>query len=48
MPVFIASNPEWVKKFEEKNIPIMAMISKLSLGLPLHIEFLQTFSRNEV
>ena len=25
MPVFIASNPEWGKKFEEKNIPIIGL-----------------------
>ncbi|HHV25304.1 MAG: inositol-3-phosphate synthase [Methanosarcina sp.] len=32
MPVFIASNPEWVKKFEEKNIPIIGDDIKAQLG----------------
>lgn len=32
MPVFIASNPEWAKKFEEKNIPIIGDDIKSQLG----------------
>jgi myo-inositol-1-phosphate synthase len=32
MPVFIASNPEWAKKFEEKNIPIVGDDVKAQLG----------------
>lgn len=32
MPVFIASNPEWAKKFEEKNIPIIGDDIKAQLG----------------
>lgn len=32
MPVFIASNPEWSKKFEEKNIPIIGDDIKAQLG----------------
>jgi myo-inositol-1-phosphate synthase len=32
MPVFIASNPEWAKKFEEKNIPIIGDDVKAQLG----------------
>lgn len=32
MPVFIASNPEWAKKFEEKGIPIVGDDIKSQLG----------------
>ncbi len=32
MPVFIASNPEWAKRFEEKNIPIIGDDIKSQLG----------------
>jgi len=32
MPVFIASNPEWGKRFEEKNIPIIGDDVKSQLG----------------
>ena len=32
IPVFIASNPEWAKKFEEKNIPIIGDDIKAQLG----------------
>jgi len=32
MPVFIASNREWAKKFEEKNIPIIGDDIKAQLG----------------
>ena len=32
MPVFIASNPEWAKRFEEKNIPIIGDDVKAQLG----------------
>ncbi len=32
MPVFIASAPEWAKKFEEKNIPIIGDDIKAQLG----------------
>jgi myo-inositol-1-phosphate synthase len=32
MPVFIASNPEWAKRFEEKNIPIIGDDIKAQLG----------------
>jgi myo-inositol-1-phosphate synthase len=32
MPVFIASDPEWAKKFEEKNIPIIGDDIKAQLG----------------
>ena len=32
MPVFIASNPEWGKRFEEKNIPIIGDDVKAQLG----------------
>ncbi len=32
IPVFIASNPEWAKKFEEKNLPIIGDDIKAQLG----------------
>ncbi len=32
MPVFIASNPEWAKKFEEKGLPIIGDDIKAQLG----------------
>lgn len=32
MPVFIASNPEWSKKFEERNIPIIGDDVKSQIG----------------
>ena len=32
MPVFIASNPEWARRFEEKNIPIIGDDIKAQLG----------------
>jgi len=32
MPVFIASNPEWAKKFKEKNIPLIGDDIKSQLG----------------
>ena len=32
MPVFIASNPTWAKRFEEKNIPIIGDDIKAQLG----------------
>jgi len=32
MPVFIASDPEWEKRFKEKNIPIIAEDIKSQLG----------------
>jgi len=32
IPVFIASNPEWAKKFEDKNIPIIGDDIKAQLG----------------
>ncbi|MBN2374071.1 inositol-3-phosphate synthase [bacterium] len=32
IPVFIASNPQWAKRFEEKNIPIMGDDIKSQLG----------------
>ncbi|AKB30673.1 Inositol-1-phosphate synthase [Methanosarcina siciliae T4/M] len=32
MPVFIASNPEWAKRFEEKNVPIIGDDIKAQLG----------------
>lgn len=32
MPVFIASDPEWAKRFEEKNIPIIGDDIKAQLG----------------
>ena len=32
IPVFIASNPEWVKRFEEKNLPIIGDDIKSQLG----------------
>ena len=32
IPVFIASNPEWAKKFEEKNIPVIGDDIKAQLG----------------
>jgi len=32
MPVFIASNPEWVKRFKEKNIPVIGDDIKAQLG----------------
>ncbi len=32
IPVFIASNPEWAKKFEEKNIPILGDDIKSQVG----------------
>lgn len=32
MPVFIASNPEWAKKFEDKNLPLIGDDIKAQLG----------------
>lgn len=32
IPVFIASNPEWAKKFEEKNLPLIGDDIKSQLG----------------
>jgi myo-inositol-1-phosphate synthase len=32
MPVFIASNPEWAKRFKEKNIPLIGDDIKAQLG----------------
>jgi len=32
IPVFIASNPEWAKRFEEKNLPIIGDDIKAQLG----------------
>lgn len=32
IPVFIASNPEWVKKFEEKNLPVLGDDVKSQVG----------------
>lgn len=32
MPVFIASNPEWIKRFREKNIPVIGDDIKSQLG----------------
>ncbi len=32
IPVFVASNPEWAKKFEEKNVPIIGDDIKAQLG----------------
>jgi myo-inositol-1-phosphate synthase len=32
MPVFIASDPEWAKKFEQKNVPIIGDDIKAQLG----------------
>lgn len=32
IPVFIASNPEWAKKFEEKNLPVIGDDIKAQLG----------------
>src|SRR5690554_190633 len=32
IPVFIASNPEWAQKFEEKNIPVIGDDIKAQLG----------------
>jgi len=32
MPVFIASNPQWAKKFQEKNLPIIGDDIKAQLG----------------
>jgi len=32
MPVFIASNPEWAKRFEEKNLPVIGDDIKAQLG----------------
>ena len=32
IPVFIASDPEWVKKFEQKNIPLIGDDIKAQLG----------------
>jgi len=32
IPVFIASNPEWAKRFEEKNIPIIGDDIKAQMG----------------
>ncbi len=48
MPVFIASNPEWAKRFEEKNIPIIGDDIKASLGQRLLIESLLTCLKNAV
>ncbi|HDG96831.1 MAG TPA: inositol-3-phosphate synthase [Desulfobacterales bacterium] len=46
MPVFIASNPEWGRKFEEKNIPIIGDDIKSQLGATIVHRVLTNLFRN--
>jgi myo-inositol-1-phosphate synthase len=49
MPVFIASNPEWAKKFEEKNLPIIGDDIKAQLGATItHRTLVDLFKKRGV
>jgi len=49
MPVFIASNPEWAKKFEDKNIPLIGDDIKAQLGATItHRTLTDLFSKRGV
>ena len=46
MPVFIASNPEWAKRFEEKNIPIIGDDIKSQVGATIVHRVLTNLFKN--
>jgi len=46
MPVFIASNPEWAKKFKDKNIPLIGDDIKAQLGATITHRVLTTIFKN--
>ncbi|MHC2995014.1 MAG: inositol-3-phosphate synthase [Candidatus Atribacteria bacterium] len=46
MPVFIASNPEWVEKFKDKNIPVIGDDIKSQLGATITHRILTTLFKN--
>ncbi len=46
MPVFIASNPEWGKRFEEKNVPIIGDDIKSQLGATIVHRVLANLFKN--
>lgn len=49
IPVFIASDPEWAKRFEEKNIPIIGDDIKAQLGATItHRTLTDLFSKRGV
>jgi myo-inositol-1-phosphate synthase len=49
MPVFIASNPEWAKKFKDKNIPIIGDDIKAQLGATItHRTLVDLFKKRGV
>jgi len=49
MPVFIASNPEWARKFEEKNIPVIGDDIKAQVGATItHRTLVDLFRRRGV
>jgi myo-inositol-1-phosphate synthase len=49
MPVFIASNPEWAKKFADKNIPIIGDDIKAQIGATItHRTLVDLFKRRGV
>jgi myo-inositol-1-phosphate synthase len=49
MPVFIASDPTWAKRFEEKNIPIIGDDIKAQLGATItHRTFTDLFKKRGV
>jgi len=49
MPVFIASNPEWAQRFEEKNLPIIGDDIKAQLGATItHRTLADLFSKRGV
>ncbi len=49
MPVFIASNPEWAKKFADKNIPVIGDDIKAQIGATItHRTLVDLFKRRGV
>lgn len=49
IPVFIASNPEWAKRFEDKNIPIIGDDIKAQMGATItHRALTDLFSKRGV
>ena len=46
MPVFIASSPEWVEKFKDKNIPVIGDDIKSQLGATITHRVLTTLFKN--
>jgi myo-inositol-1-phosphate synthase len=49
MPVFIASNPEWAKRFKEKNIPLIGDDIKAQLGATItHRTLVDLFKKRGV